>query len=70
MANSPFSGGGFFGKPVKMAPGAAPQIGAAPAPAQKPAAPAAATPTQPAHPATFPPKRIPMGPKGDCPVCH
>lgn len=34
-----------------------------------PAAPAQKAPYNP-QPASFPPKRIPMGNKGDCPICH
>jgi hypothetical protein len=68
MPNSFFGGGGFFGKPVKMAPGASPLGQVTP---QAPQAPAPApTQAQSIQPATFPPKRIPMGPKGDCPICH
>jgi hypothetical protein len=57
--------GGFFGRPLKVvgqgqAPRAAAPQSPAPAPVQPPAP----------RPGPFGPQRIPMGDKGDCPVCH
>lgn len=70
MANQPRSmfGGSFFGKPIPLAGASAPQV-QAPAP-QVQAQPHPAPQAQSPRPAIFGPSRVPLGDKGDCPVCH
>lgn len=77
-----FSNGGMFGKPIPLQGakpmGAVPLQGAQPvtrplgvvAPQQ--AAPAAAQTPPPAfgHQPLIPPTSVPLGKKGECPICH
>jgi hypothetical protein len=74
MAGNIF-GGGMFGKPIQVKgqqQGAqVPMAGAGQPQAQRPLG--VVTPQQQAAPAAqpqVPPGRIPMGKKGDCPICH